>query len=414
MRGRKHILAILIALTVLIQPVWVLPAAAQTDANFENVAVFVEFGKSITFQAVVKVDSAVIEAFLMLMPQGQDSQSIPIQVSETGEIVYVYDVNQFPLRSFAQTTYSYSLRLNNGRVINSPSYQFTYDDNRFPWLLLENDQFQIRWYDRDLAFGQQVADTTQKGLATVNSLLPIQPDRPVKIYIYNNPADIKLARGSNQVWVSGEASPDLGVILLSIPEGPEASLELERQLPHELMHILLYQLVGEKIENTPMWFEEGLASNAELYRNPEYELALLQSAKEDRLLPMQSLCRSFPKDASGAFLAYAQSASFISYLHRTYGSSAIRWMLEQYVNGLGCEEGIETALGKSLTQLEYQWKQDALELDPERLIINNLMPYLLLFGVVFGAAAVTIVAVSRRPRSAKGTDSGYDDEYEEA
>jgi hypothetical protein len=136
-----------------------------------------------------------------------------------------------------------------------------------------------------------------------------------------------------------------------------------------------------------------------LYPNPEYTSVLTQAAAEDKLLGIENLCNRFPNDASGAFLAYAESASFVGFLHTNYGSPALRRLVEQYQNGLGCKEGVETALGSSITQLEYRWKQEALRLDPESLVFRNLLPYLLLFGIVFGAAAVTMVVANRRQRS---------------
>ncbi len=388
-------------------------ASAQTSSPFTNVAAFVDFGKTVTFQAVVQLPAPVSEAVLNLKPQGKELQPIPVQVNEMGEIIHVYDTAQNPIRAFSEVQYSYSLRLSDGSMLQSEEYSFDYNDTRFAWLQLESELFQVYWYDRDLAFGQLVINTAQTGLVAATNLLPVQVEQAVRIYIYNNPNDLKDANAGTQPWVTGQAAPDLGVILLSIPEAPEDRLELERQLPHELMHILIYQFVGEKVGNLPVWLVEGLASNAELIPNPEYELVLRQSAANDRLIPLETLCPKFPQDASSAFLAYAESASFVQYLHRTYGSSAIRWMIEQYVNGLGCTEGIETALGKPLSQLEYRWKQEELQLNPERLIFTNLLPYLLIIGILFGAVAVTLVMVARRPHRARSPQPIDSPDYQE-
>ena len=103
---------------------------------------------------------------------------------------------------------------------------------------------------------------------------PVQLDQTVRIYVYNTANDLKGALPGTQSWIAGQSAPDLGVILLSIPIGPEDQLELERQLPHELMHVLLYRLLGEKTANLPAWLVEGLASISEIYPNPEYAAAL--------------------------------------------------------------------------------------------------------------------------------------------
>ena len=375
------------------------PAAAQADVEFTNVAAFVEFGKSVTFQAVIASEIQVSSAILTINPQGSDPLLVPVVVDETGGIVYQMDTSQNSLRAFTPVTYAYTLQLANGNSVTSPEYNFHYTDSRFAWLTLDSQPFEVNWYDRDIAFGSLVLTTAVSGLDAATNILPLKPNDVIRVYVYSSPADMKAALSVNQPWVAGQSSPDLGVIVLSIPNGPEERLELERQLPHEMMHVLLFQLIGDKYINLPVWLVEGLASVTELYPNPEYTRVLSQAAAEDKLLGIESLCSRFPNDASGAYLAYAESASFVRFLHTTYGSSALRWLVEQYQNGLGCEEGLETALGSSITQLEYRWKQEELRLDPESLIFRNLLPYLLLFGIVFGAAAVTMVAANRRQRS---------------
>ncbi len=380
----------------------ILPASAlgQAGVNFQNVAAFVDFGKSVTFQAVVTSDTPVLEAVLTIKPQGVDPFLVPVSLDEIGAIVYTLDTQQTPLRAFTPVEYTYQLRLANGSNVTSPTYTFDYIDTRFAWLTLDSEAFEVNWYDREIAFGQLVMNTAVAGLDAVTNLLPVQQKQTIRIYVYNNAADLKAALSLKQSWVAGQSSPDLGVILLPIPDGDEARLELERKLPHELMHVMLFQLIGSKYINLPVWLVEGLASMAELYPNAEYTSVLNQTAAEDKLLPMESLCSHFPSDASGAFLAYAESASFVRYLHTTYGSSALRWLAEQYQNGLGCSEGLETALGSSLTQLEYRWKQNELRIDPESLIFRNLLPYLLIFGLLFGAAAAAIIISGRGTRRA--------------
>ncbi|GAP06743.1 peptidase MA superfamily [Anaerolinea thermolimosa] len=369
---------------------------AQAETPFTEVATTIDFGNSITFQASLQLDTTPQEAYLIFQPEGQETETITLPPGDGQTLTYTLDLNQHPLRAFSQVSYSYRLRLSDGRIINSPSYQFEYSDTRFQWMQLENPLFQVFWYDRDLAFGQLVINTAQTGFQSANQLLPLQIKQKIRIYIYNSPADMKATRTGSQPWVTGQAAPDLGVIVLTIPQGPEERLELERQLPHELMHILIYQLMGEKTSNLPAWLVEGLASNTEPYANPEYERVLLKSAEEGKLIPITALCSNFPQDASSAFLAYAESASFVRFLHRTYGSSAIRWLIERYNNGVGCSEGIETALNKPLSQLEYRWKQEELHLNTDHLIFQNLLPFILLVGILFGAISVTILVASKR------------------
>jgi hypothetical protein len=167
-------------------------------------------------------------------------------------------------------------------------------------------------------------------------------------------------------------------MVVSLPRGPEQHLEMERQIPHELMHLLLYQWLGVGYGNLPAWLNEGLASVAELYPNPDYLTLLSKANDEDKLLPITSLCQTFPRDASGAFLAYAQATSFTRYLHQQYGSTGLEKLARAYADGLSCERGVQTALDSTLPQLERSWRGEAFREDALLQVLTNLAPWLVL------------------------------------
>ncbi len=85
-----------------------------------------------------------------------------------------------------------------------------------------------------------------------SSLVRANIPNPVIIYVYRDPADLQSALSLvQQSWVAGHANPDLGIILLSIPDSPSQRMELERQIPHELMHLLLYQKTVDSYTSLP-------------------------------------------------------------------------------------------------------------------------------------------------------------------
>ena len=146
---------------------------------------------------------------------------------------------------------------------------------------------------------------------------------------------------AEQNWIAGHADPDQGVILVALPPGAERHLEMERQIPHELMHIALNYTDAHAYSNLPAWFNEGLASLAELYPNPEYQ-ALIESAYDSgELFPLASLCQTFPNESQDALLAYAQSASFTKFLYDQYGNPGFNRLIAAFASGMNCERGVE-------------------------------------------------------------------------
>jgi hypothetical protein len=353
-----------------------LPQSAQSEV--QDVAAFYRYGENVTFQARLTSIDQIDQAYLMIQPEGESTRIEELAWNSAGEVLYTYDVNLHPLRPFGRTYYWFRL-VTRDSEITTPSYWFDYIDNRFTWQSLTNDYFEIHWQDQDLTFGQTALNTAQSSLNAVQKILPIAPEFPLKIYIYSEAEDLQTAlTGLSESWVAGQASPDLGVILLSISQGPDQTLELERQLPHEMMHIMEYSLVGDQYNNTPVWLTEGIASIAELYPNADYERVLNTAIAEDELLSFENLCNTFPRDAGSAFLAYSQSTSFVRYIYQTYGSTGLTNLLRQYQTGLGCEEGVQATLGKSLTELENDWRQSNFSVDPTSEALKSLSPYLIL------------------------------------
>ncbi len=377
---------------------WLGAAFAPLSAQIEvqDVAAFYTYGENVTFQARITPADEVTQAFLMIQPEGQSTRIEELTWTSTGEILFPYDAALHPLRPFGRTYYWFRLVTPAGEV-TTPSYWFDYIDNRFTWQSLSNEYFDIHWQSGDSVFGQTVLNTAQSALDGVEKILPVAPALPLKIYVYSNAQDLQAALpNETENWVAGHASPDLGVVLLSIPAGPDQKLELERQLPHELMHVVEYTLVGDQYANTPVWLTEGTASIAELYPNADYSRVLDAAMQKGEVLSFQSLCNAFPRDASSAFLAYAQSTSFVRYIYQTYGSTGISNLMREYQTGLGCEEGVQAALGKSITGLENDWRQAGYAISPFEQALKSLAPYLLVALLVVLVPLITILVRPRR------------------
>jgi hypothetical protein len=286
------------------------------------------------------------------------------------------------------------VRLQDNQTFTSPDAHFEYADNRFEWQSRQEGPFQVHWVEGDTAFAQSVLDVAQEGMTRLQNLLVMPAPALIEIYIYSDAQVMKEAlRPSSEAWVAGHADPDLGVVLVALPPGPDQRLLIERRIPHELAHVALYQAARLGYQNLPVWLNEGIASLAELYPNPDYRIVLEDALERNSLLSMDSLCQTFPRDVSNALLAYAQAASFTGYLRDTYGISGLQKLVETYANGLDCERGAKVALGMDLTQLERQWQRDALAQNVSLTVFIKLLPWLVL---VVAVLAVPLALLFRR------------------
>jgi hypothetical protein len=265
-------------------------------------------------------------------------------------------LDNVPLPPFARIYYWFELFKKDGTSFKTPSYWFDYLDNRFTWQASDTDLFHISWVEGDAAFGQKLQEIARNGLKKATTLLPVTPALPIRIFVYPNvdamQQDLTL---TGQTWTAGHASPDIGVVLVSNDTPSTESIEMERQIPHELMHILEYQVTGTQYSSIPVWLSEGLATSVELYPNPDLQRALNDAQASGTLLPFESLCAGFSPDANTAQLDYAQSFSFVNYLNGRFGSDVFLKLLANASSGLTCENSVSTTLQVSLPQLQQDW-----------------------------------------------------------
>ncbi len=359
------------------------PVNAQSAVTLSNPKVDYIFGQRVTFNLQVSDTQQVSDAILFFRADGElNTHAERANITPEG-INYTHNMSAGPLRPFAQVNFWARLTLKDGSVIESGQYFFAYTDNRFAWQEITGPQLLVHWYESDASFGQQALDVSTAALIRINQYLPVSPARPIHIYIYANPADLTSALELNgQSWAGGHTSPDLRVIVVSIPAGAEQGLQMDRKIPHELGHALLYEYTGVGYDRLPVWLREGFSSIIETSPNPDEALAIQTAVEKNNLIPMAELCNAFPPDASRAFLAYAQSASFTQYLLNKFGNTGLQALTGAYAKGLDCEQGAIQVFGKSLSELEAEWRNTVLGENQLATGLYNLMPYIVLFILI--------------------------------
>lgn len=374
------------------------PNPAHAEVLWEDVSAEYTFGGQISFTAKLNSDTPLEQMLVFLQVEGEPTtRSGSAVMSSENEAIFVYDLSLQPIRAFSTVTYWFEAVSTSGENTNSPKQAFFYDDNRFNWQQREEAPFRVHWYEGDPAFAQSMLDVARLGLQRVQSIIPVPAPELVDIYAYASASEMQATLLlSRQNWVAGHADPDLGVMVVSLPAGPEQRLEMERQIPHELMHILLYRHMGSAYANLPAWFSEGLASITELYPNPDYDQLLNLYYEKGSLFNTSELCRTFPNDASGALLAYAQATSFTRFLHQQYGASGLQSMIAQYQDGVECNRGVENALEVPLTKIEANWRQAKFGENSVETAAVNLAPWLILLAAVLAVPLGLVIGGLRR------------------
>lgn len=382
---RKLLLRLMaILLVAAIMPFNVKQAKGQAGIVVEQPMVAVNFGQTIAFQAKITAPLPIQQVSLLFRGVDEETTRVEtLQVDENHMVNFTYDASLNVIPPFSWIVFWFQATLNDNQTYTSDPIRFQYKDDRFPWRASSRANVTVHWYAGDDAFGAAALDAAGAGVLGMDEFIPISLNDPIEIYIYSNTTDLQntLTLGGEE-WAGGHANPKLGVVMVAIAPGAGQGIEMQTKIPHELAHVMLYRSLGDTYANQPIWLLEGIASMVELYPNPDYARALEIASEDDSLLAFADLCASFPADAGSAFLAYAQSQSFVSYIRDSFGSSGLARLTNSYSEGFSCELGATNALSTPLSQLDSRWRENVLGQNVAGVATRNLLPFLLLLALV--------------------------------
>lgn len=387
---------ILAALTAAILFSLPLEAGAQGRVEFGMPTVGYSFGQSLNFETSFIAQVNILEGYVFYQLQGAERNWV--YEGDVEDDMFRVQVNLNPEnapRAYSEITYWFRLGSDHGEFFESPHYTLYYEDDRFVWQQVEIAPFTLRWHNGDQRFAASILAAANQGVARVRELLPLPEPQPMILQVYDNPADVQMvAQLGGYGWAAGHTDPAAARMLFALPPGN--SLEIERQVPHEVAHLMLYQGLGAAgYANLPVWLNEGIASTVEVYSDPARAQLLAVAGQSGSLLPFYSLCAAFPQDEMLARLAYAQSASFVEFLLARYNKAGFAILVDAYKQSGDCLNAPLAAFGADLNQLDAQWR---LATFGESSLFDTIpwTPILAAAGLALGLWLLTRITVRRR------------------
>jgi hypothetical protein len=363
------------------------------------------FGKVLTFRLSVASEAPIQSITLLYRVMEADSQvssaSAAFTPGQAVTAIYTRDLTAYALAPFTHLEYWWEIRDEAQHQLTTTRQTFFYEDNRLGWQTASQAPLTLHWYQGDSAFGQDALGIATAGLALANRDLQAPLPDHIDIYVYANAADAQEAlKPAGRIWIEARADPVLNLIVAIAAPGVDANLNLGRQLPHELTHLLIYRLTGDHYAQVPGWLNEGLAVAQQARPDPQFAAVLDAARAANQLLPLASLCQPFPADPAQAQLAYAQSESIVRYLQRHYPPATLSKLLSAYAGGANCEDGVERGLGLSLAELQKAWQSDLAGADATANTANSSpWPWVALSGVVLLAGGVLALLVLSGPKA---------------
>ncbi|HCI82884.1 MAG TPA: hypothetical protein DHW02_24700 [Ktedonobacter sp.] len=319
------------------------------------------FAKNINFQvSVTDTDSAITQASITVTTKvptySQQTYDVSVNTpAQNLQLNWQDDISGSKfLFSGTPLMYSWMFHDRNDHWFTGSTQNITVIDSRFQWQHLSQGELQVYWYGQGTDFGQIVLSQALDNIKRISANLGGGPTSPITLWVYQSSDDFRGALPPNTFeWVGGLAYPPLNEAFVVV-DSPNADT-LVRDMPHELTHVIFHELV--KLNDlVPTWFDEGLAVYNQTYHEPEMQQSFDDALKTHSLLPLDTLADGFPADSNKAYLAYAESWQFMSYMYNTFGIAKMAHLIHLMNNPSGAfEYEMTNAFGEDSTHIENQW-----------------------------------------------------------
>jgi hypothetical protein len=254
--------------------------------------------------------------------------------------------------------YRWEFLLSDGTKFRSDPATSFYMDDQQQWKKKTSGQVTLWWYSGDDAFGQDAIDTATRALDTLSKTYNVQSNRPIRILVYANTRDLRIALPPNSAeWIGGGATVELSIIHAAIAPGRSAASEVRRILPHEISHMVVYQASLNPYNRPPLWLDEGLAVHNQETPDVRFRPLVHVAVESGKLILIRALNSPFPLDAEQALLSYAESESLVNFIINAYGSKSIGALITAFRDGLSYDQVVQKVLKESIDDLDREWKQ---------------------------------------------------------
>jgi len=310
------------------------------------------------------------------------------------------------LPPFAEIAYYWDFQDQNGVTYHTPPETLWYEDTLVPWdwQAVTQADVTVLTDGRSEPVAAAALDIATQTLTQVERMLGTRYEGQMRIYVYPDLTamanTLRMHGLQIQDWVAAYAIPTQQTAIVTASEGPTLADTLQRDVPHEVSHLVLAQVAGNAADSVPGWFNEGMALNATGGFDPTLQSVLVEAKADHQIIPLSDLCApsfvSLPPQS--AELAYAQSASVFQFVSERYGTAKIRELLQAFRNGASCDSAVQQSLGISLAQLESQWHNGTVEQTTDLPTSGSITLWIVIWAVSAGLALLFLAPQTLRSR----------------
>lgn len=251
--------------------------------------------------------------------------------------------------------------------------------------VFESEHFVLRTRPgKDALLAPYALSALEKAYAGLTRDLGVSPPQKIRVEVYDSAKS--LAHVSpltvEQIKASGTiALCKYSRLMITSPKALLRGYPWLDTLSHEFVHYLVTQKGRNSV---PIWLQEGLAKFLETrWRGApgmavdEMSLSLLQeAARKKELIPFARMHPSIamlPTQEQAA-LAFAEVEAAMRLLYQRGGQGALTELVAAMASGMGDEQAVAQAYGKSFRQFEADWRAEVAKPRAKAVSQKNVRP----------------------------------------
>lgn len=138
---------------------------------------------------------------------------------------------------------------------------------------------------------------------------------------------------------------------------PVGAFSWAETLWHEFAHVVHLVLANNRV---PRWLAEGISVYETTLANSawkmNFELSMIQTLEDDKLIPLDDLDKGFVGDARRVTFSYYQASKMVEFIVNQYKFDALLKLLDRFGNGDDTQKAIKDVLSISTREFDSAFK----------------------------------------------------------
>lgn len=316
-----------------------------------------KFGTGIDFHQPYGGGGAFREVDIVIAYPGDSGPDVvALKSPGTTSFEYLLDTSSGELQPNTQLVAHFAVTYADGSQTSGPDVKVTYQDDRFTWQTKVGKIVRLHWYSGDATFAEQALTMGEAGIAKAAAFLGFDEKAPIDFYVYADQTPFYDALGpATRDNVGGEANTVTRTLFALIAPGDLSYASTV--VPHELTHVVFYDITRNPYHDPPRWLNEGIAVYVSQGYDSSDKSLVAQASADGSLMPLTAIRGEFPTSQEGFYLAYAESVSAVDYFMRTYGQADLDKLVKTYGTGVSDDEAFKTAIGIDTAAFDLAWQK---------------------------------------------------------